>query len=71
MCPLSLDIETMSGLLSYGLGDTEISAMLQDAIGSTQEDMLLRALREAQVDARRMNASIRKALAGRTMDTLA
>jgi molecular chaperone HscA len=39
---------------SYGLGDTDISAMLQDAIGASQEDMLLRALREAQVDARRM-----------------
>jgi len=39
---------------TYGLADTQISAMLQDAIGSTQEDMLLRSLREAQVDARRM-----------------
>ncbi|MCW2312699.1 Fe-S protein assembly chaperone HscA [Rhodoferax antarcticus] len=39
---------------TYALADTEISAMLQDAIGSTQEDMQLRSLREAQVDARRM-----------------
>ena len=39
---------------SYGLADTQISAMLQDAIGSSKEDMLLRSLREAQVDARRM-----------------
>jgi len=39
---------------TYGLADTQISAMLQDAIGSTQEDMQLRALREAQVDARRL-----------------
>ena len=39
---------------SYGLADTQIAAMLQDAIGSSQTDMLLRALREAQVDARRM-----------------
>ncbi len=39
---------------TYGLADTHISAMLQDAIGSTQADMQLRALREAQVDARRM-----------------
>ncbi|MBB1074973.1 Fe-S protein assembly chaperone HscA [Rhodoferax sp. 4810] len=39
---------------TYGLADTQISAMLQDAIGSTQADMQLRALREAQVDARRM-----------------
>ena len=34
--------------------DTQISAMLQDAIGTTQEDMFLRALREAQLDARRL-----------------
>ncbi|MBH2010192.1 MAG: Hsp70 family protein, partial [Xanthomonadaceae bacterium] len=39
---------------SYGLADNQITAMLQDAIGSSQEDMLLRSLREAQVDARRM-----------------
>jgi molecular chaperone HscA len=48
---------------SYGLADTEISAMLQDAIGSSQEDMLLRALREAQVDARRMLDATETALA--------
>ena len=39
---------------SYGLADTQIAAMLQDAIGASQSDMLLRSLREAQVDARRM-----------------
>jgi len=39
---------------TYGLADTQISAMLEDAIGSSKEDMLLRSLREAQVDARRM-----------------
>jgi molecular chaperone HscA len=39
---------------TYGLADTQISAMLQDAIGATQEDMQLRSLREAQVDARRL-----------------
>ena len=39
---------------SYGLADTQIAAMLQDAIGASQTDMLLRSLREAQVDARRM-----------------
>ncbi|MES2877356.1 MAG: Fe-S protein assembly chaperone HscA [Pseudomonadota bacterium] len=39
---------------SYGLADTQISAMLADAIGSSKEDMLMRSLREAQVDARRM-----------------
>jgi len=48
---------------SYGLADTEISAMLQDAIGSSKEDMLLRALREAQVDARRMLDATETALA--------
>jgi molecular chaperone HscA len=48
---------------SYGLADTQISAMLQDAIGSSKEDMLLRSLREAQVDARRMLDATETALA--------
>ena len=39
---------------SYGLADAQIAAMLQDAVGASQSDMLLRSLREAQVDARRM-----------------
>ncbi|WP_180125060.1 Fe-S protein assembly chaperone HscA [Rhodoferax sp. BLA1] len=39
---------------TYGLADTQISAMLQDAISASQEDMQLRSLREAQVDARRL-----------------
>ena len=39
---------------TYGLADTQITAMLQEAIGASQQDMLLRSLREAQVDARRM-----------------
>jgi molecular chaperone HscA len=39
---------------TYGLGDQQISLMLAEAIGASQEDMLLRSLREAQVDARRM-----------------
>ncbi len=39
---------------SYGLADTQIAAMLQEAIGASQTDMLLRSLRETQVDARRM-----------------
>lgn len=39
---------------TYGLADTQISAMLEDALGSSKEDMLLRSLREAQVDARRL-----------------
>ena len=47
---------------TYGLADTEISAMLADAIGSSKEDMLLRSLREAQVDARRMLDATENAL---------
>ncbi|MCB8748044.1 Fe-S protein assembly chaperone HscA [Rhodoferax sp. U2-2l] len=39
---------------TYGLADTQISAMLQDAISASQEDMQLRSMREAQVDARRL-----------------
>jgi molecular chaperone HscA len=39
---------------TYGLGDEQITAMLQDAVGASKSDMLLRSLREAQVDARRM-----------------
>jgi len=48
---------------SYGLADTQIAAMLQDAIGASQTDMLLRSLREAQVDARRMLDATQTALA--------
>ncbi len=39
---------------TYGLADTQIAAMLQEAIGASQEDMALRSLREAQVDGRRL-----------------
>jgi molecular chaperone HscA len=39
---------------TYGLADTQISAMLADAIGSSKQDLQLRSLREAQVDARRL-----------------
>jgi molecular chaperone HscA len=39
---------------TYGLADEQISAMLQDAVGSSTKDMQLRSLREAQVDARRL-----------------
>jgi molecular chaperone HscA len=48
---------------SYGLVDTQISAMLKDAIGATHEDMALRSLREAQVDARRLLDATEAALA--------
>ena len=39
---------------TYGLADTQIASMLQEAIGASKTDMQLRTLREAQVDARRM-----------------
>lgn len=39
---------------SYGLSDTQIGAMLQDAYGKADSDMQVRMLREAQVDARRL-----------------
>ena len=48
---------------SYGLADTQITAMLQDAVGASQTDLLLRSLREAQVDARRMLDATETALA--------
>jgi molecular chaperone HscA len=47
---------------TYGLADTQISAMLQDAIGASKDDMLLRSLREAQVDARRLLDATESAL---------
>ncbi len=39
---------------SYGLSDNQIAQMLTDSVGRAQEDMKLRMLREAQVDARRL-----------------
>jgi molecular chaperone HscA len=39
---------------TFGLADAQIAAMLQDAVGASKADMLLRGLREAQVDAWRM-----------------
>ncbi len=48
---------------TYGLADTQISDMLRDAIGSTAQDMALRSLREAQVDARRLLDATEAALA--------
>jgi molecular chaperone HscA len=47
---------------TYGLVDTQISAMLHDAIGASKQDMLLRSLREAQVDARRLLDATQSAL---------
>lgn len=48
---------------SYGLTDDEIIRMLQDGTGSAQEDMRLRALREEEVEARRLIESTVSALA--------
>ncbi len=39
---------------SYGLTDAQVASMLRDAIDTSRDDMQLRALREAQVDARRL-----------------
>jgi molecular chaperone HscA len=39
---------------SYGLSDDQIAQMLTDSVGRAQEDMKVRMLREAQVDARRL-----------------
>jgi len=47
---------------TYGLADAQISTMLADAIGASKDDMLLRSLREAQVDARRMMDATEAAL---------
>ncbi len=39
---------------AYGLNDDQITRMLADSVGRASEDMALRMLREAQVDARRL-----------------
>jgi len=48
---------------SYGLSDEQIAAMLQEGNASAEQDMRARALREAQVEAERMAAATRSALA--------
>jgi molecular chaperone HscA len=48
---------------TYGLADEQITSMLQDAVGATAQDMQLRSLREAQVDARRLLDATDAALA--------
>ncbi len=48
---------------SYGLSDEQIAAMLQEGNASAAQDMRARALREAQVEADRMAAATRSALA--------
>lgn len=48
---------------SYGLGDDDISRMLQDSLGAADEDMRARALREQQVEAQRLIEATDSALA--------
>jgi molecular chaperone HscA len=48
---------------AYGLSDEQIAAMLQDSFATAQQDMQARALVEARVDADRMIAATRSALA--------
>ena len=47
---------------SYGLGDEQIAQMLKDGFAHAEEDMALRALREARVEAERMVLATRSAL---------
>jgi molecular chaperone HscA len=47
---------------SYGLAEDEITQMLQDSLSSAREDILLRALREQQVEADRMIEDLSAAL---------
>jgi molecular chaperone HscA len=48
---------------AYGLSDEQIASMLQDSFNTAQQDMAARALVEARVDADRMIAATRSALA--------
>jgi molecular chaperone HscA len=48
---------------SYGLTDDEIAAMLRDAFGSAEADLQARALRELQVEAKRLLEATQAALA--------
>ncbi len=48
---------------AYGLTDEQIAAMLQDSFSTAQQDMAARALVEARVDADRMIAATRSAMA--------
>jgi molecular chaperone HscA len=48
---------------SYGLGEDEITTMLQDSFSHARDDMQARALREQQVDADRMVEDLQAAIA--------
>jgi molecular chaperone HscA len=63
-------LETLSGVQasvvvkpSYGLGDEQVAQMLRDSFTHAHDDMQLRALREAKVDADRLLLATRSALA--------
>ncbi|MBA4261118.1 MAG: Fe-S protein assembly chaperone HscA [Comamonadaceae bacterium] len=57
-------VETMIDVRpAYGLSDEQIASMLQDSFNTAQQDMDARALVEARVDADRMIAATRTALA--------
>ncbi|HTH95038.1 MAG TPA: Fe-S protein assembly chaperone HscA, partial [Rhodocyclaceae bacterium] len=47
---------------SYGLSDEEVAGMLKDSFSNAQADLARRALREAQVEARRLLEAIESAL---------
>src|SRR5262249_1796279 len=47
---------------SYGLADREIKHMLRDSIDHAKDDVRLRALREQQVEAERMQEAVQSAL---------
>jgi len=47
---------------SYGLGDDQVAQMLRDGFAHAQDDMQLRALREAKVDADRLLLATQSAL---------
>ena len=48
---------------AYGLSDEQIAAMLQDSFATAEQDIQARALVEARVDADRMIAATRTAIA--------
>src|SRR5690606_15044038 len=58
----SSDLASITVKPSYGLSDEEVAAMLTAGMESAEADMRARALREQQVEARRLVESVRAAL---------
>src|SRR5882724_3123512 len=54
---------TVSVKPSYGLSDEEVARLLQESMGAAEIDMRERALREQQVDGKRLLQAVRTALA--------